>query len=826
MTIFDPGEFGGIDIAGTAPAVFVAGGGQVDSNIVVEWDFDNDGDFSEAVEDITSYVVTAETQSGRDFASLVSGQAGAGQLKVALRNDDDRFSFFNAASPLNAAPNSLRTGRKLRIRTAESTPDDPLLLARDRFNRPDGNLGTTETGQAWTARAGVFRVVGEVASTIEPVNDRVLATISLGVTSYYVQGTIRQVVPSTSRDVGFVVRYTDLSNYTLVRYEAGGVVRIVDRNGGSDTTLATYNVQAWEGMTLGAGVVGTAVTAYVGGVAVASATAASATGTHAGLYAFWGSFTGRSPELDDFHVWEHVAPEVEGVLFTGDITDVDTSVTVGPDKVVMVSADGVLARVARAEIAAPRLPLEGAPTGLVVGDVLARAGMLHPPAAGLDAGTITTGPIGIDDGDGLTLARHLEETERGFLHETNEGQVGYDDRAARATATSQAYFSDTPTAGQFRYSQIEPADHKVLLVNRVTAGVAADAPFGITETTPSGTQHVDITIPTVSPGDLLVVFIAGSHTPTTDLWTEPIWWVRHRHLGRTRGMRVYSHFCDGTEDGEVVRFFDNPAAIGGLWVASMYRIQGWYESYNNGIAMGQPVRGSDPAGLVHGWGRAPTLFLVAESGHGAGAGGMSFDTAEFNPPDGYADQEGAITSSGVPSTEAGILTFRKIDCTETEDPTPYSGLSNATVHESVVFAVRGYNGPHTKATLQNPQTTGGDGRFVTVEDIGSQDDHNLIRDHVAASNLFASETTAEAYCDTVLAMHADDRPVVSVSFYATSDAAHRAQAIRRRVGDKIRLKASGETGLGIDSDMFIETVSHRWSNAAKLWECTWQLSPA
>jgi hypothetical protein len=797
----------------------------VASGIVVEWDFDNDGDFDQAVEDITGYVVAAETLTGRDFASLVSGQAGPGSLRLTLRNDDDRFSYFNAASPLNAAPHSLRVGRKIRVRTSTSTPDDPVLLARDRFDRLDGPLGLTETGQTWTARQGVFAVAGEVASGASPVDTRIMATIDLGVTSYYLQAGVRQVAPVT-REVGFVVRYTDLNNYTLVRYAASsGVVSILDRSAGVETTLATYSVRGWEGMTFGAGVVGTAVTAYVGGVAVASGTAASANSTHAGLYAYCGSYTGRPPELDDFHVWESVAPEVEGILWTGDITDITATVNLGPDKMVTVTADGVLARAARTKVAAPRLPLQGAPTGLVAGNVLARAGLLHPPAAGLDAGTITTGPVAVDDSDALSLARQLEETERGFLHETNEGRIGYDDRAARATASPQAHFSDTPGVGQYRFSRIEPADYKILLVNRVTAGVAADAPSGITRTTPTGSQHVDITLPTVNAGDLLVVFISGSHAPTTDLWVTPIWWAEHRPLKAAKGMRVYSHFCDGTEDATVVRFFNNPSAVAGLWVAQLYRIEGWYESYSNGIAMGELVSGADAGPLAHGWGRAPTLFIVAQAGIVGTDTGMTYD-ADFNPPDGYGPADGAIIGSGSLATEAGILTGYKIDCADSEDPSAWQGLANTSLSESVVFAVRGYNGPHTKATLENPRTTGGDGRFVTVDAVSSQADHNVISDLPTPSNLFASEADATAYADAVLAALADDRPIVRIGFYATVDAAHRAQAIRRRVGDLIWLTATGVTGLGIDGGMFIESIGHRWSEAAKLWEVTWELSPA
>jgi len=821
---------GGALVGGTAPTTFTAAVApeRVDLDLVVEWDFDGDGDFDETVEDITGYVMSAESMSGRDFPSSLTGKAGAGQARFTLLNNDDRFSYFNSSSPLTTAPNSLRTGRKIRVRTTDATAADPVLLARDRFNRSNGPLGTAETGQTWTPQAALFSIRGGVASSDQNTFSAIIATLNVGATSHYAQATIRQLQPHGARFVGLIVGWLDINNYTFVVYDSGIAttgISVYDVDGGVQTLKTHYPLEGWEGMTIGAGRVGNAITAYVGGVPVASATLTGpVNGTQVGLYANHAEFSGRSPEIGDFHVWDHVAGPADGVLWTGDILDVSATVPVGGPKVVTVTAEGTLARAARAQVASPRLARAGAATGLIVGDVLSRAGLLHPPAP-LDEGTVVTGPVGIDDSDALSLARVVEETERGFLHETNEGPIGYQAAGSRTGASSLAWFSDTPGVGQHPYSQIEPGDHKAHIVNRVTAGVAAEAPSGISVTYPAGTQHVDITLPTVAAGDLLVVFIAGSHAPTTDLWVTPLWWVAHREgLKQTRGMRVYSHWCDGTESGTTVRFFANPSAVAGLWIAAVYRIEGWYESYNDGIAMGEPVSGNDAGPLVHGWGRAPTAFLVAQAGIGATGSTMAF-SPDADPPDGYQTANGNITSSGTLAHDAGIMSGHKIDVTDSEDPTPWVGLTNATSLESVVFAVRGYNGPHTKATLEDPRTTGGDGRFVTVEDVGSQDEHNVIRTNQTVPVLFATEADAAAYGDAVLSEFADDRPIVSLSFWAQSSAALRAQAITRRVGDKITVTASGATGLGVQRDWFIENVEHRWPNP-KVWECTWQLSPA
>jgi hypothetical protein len=144
-----------------------------------------------------------------------------------------------------------------------------------------------------------------------------------------------------------------------------------------------------------------------------------------------------------------------------------------------------------------------------------------------------------------------------------------------------------------------------------------------------------------------------------------------------------------------------------------------------------------------------------------------------------------------------------------------------------VFAVRGFNGPHTKATLEDPETTGGDGRFVTVDDEASQVAHRAVRSHPGPAVLFADEDGAQGYGEAVVAGFADDRPIVTLSFFAHKSAGLRAQAIRRRVGDKITLTANQTTGLGIDAaDYFIESIGHRWAEGGTWWEVTYELSPA
>ncbi len=103
---------GGLEIGGTATVAFVHGSDDLaDADVVVEWDLDGDGDFSEPEEDVTADLLAGQSMTGRDWPSQLTGRAGAGQLRLSLHNPDGLYSHFNAASPLNTPPFSVLARR-------------------------------------------------------------------------------------------------------------------------------------------------------------------------------------------------------------------------------------------------------------------------------------------------------------------------------------------------------------------------------------------------------------------------------------------------------------------------------------------------------------------------------------------------------------------------------------------------------------------------------------------------------------------------------------------------------------------------------------------
>lgn len=95
------------------------------ANYKLEVDWDGDDTFGHAEADITADMISVQTRSGRDRASQLTGRATAGQLTAILRNEDGKYSPFQAASPIfgDAIP-----ARKVRLRMEIPNLSDPTYL--------------------------------------------------------------------------------------------------------------------------------------------------------------------------------------------------------------------------------------------------------------------------------------------------------------------------------------------------------------------------------------------------------------------------------------------------------------------------------------------------------------------------------------------------------------------------------------------------------------------------------------------------------------------------------------------------------------------------
>ena len=79
-------------------------------NLYVDWN--NDGDYADSNENLTSYIQNIEWERGRDLANNLTGSSVSGILKVVLRNTTNIFSSFNSDSALFG---SILPSRKVKL---------------------------------------------------------------------------------------------------------------------------------------------------------------------------------------------------------------------------------------------------------------------------------------------------------------------------------------------------------------------------------------------------------------------------------------------------------------------------------------------------------------------------------------------------------------------------------------------------------------------------------------------------------------------------------------------------------------------------------------
>jgi len=93
--------------------------------VLVDWN--NDGDYDDTYDDITSDVLSLQWRRGRDYASQLTGRSSAGKLQATLINTDGKYSPSNTSSVLTG---SILPGRAVRLNSGsgEFPYDFPLVF--------------------------------------------------------------------------------------------------------------------------------------------------------------------------------------------------------------------------------------------------------------------------------------------------------------------------------------------------------------------------------------------------------------------------------------------------------------------------------------------------------------------------------------------------------------------------------------------------------------------------------------------------------------------------------------------------------------------------
>lgn len=164
------------------------------------------------------------------------------------------------------------------------------------------------------------------------------------------------------------------------------------------------------------------------------------------------------------------AGSVTDAMFTGFLDKISPHVEVNGAHVAQVEAVGPLAKIKSHETS---LELQTSQTtGFLISQLLDQAGW---PAADsdIDAGNTTITKCIYDGPSTLEAIREIEETEGGFIRETPEGVIVFEDRTRRLETpytTSQATFSDAAGA-TLTYSRILQGDPLDQIFNVIKATV-------------------------------------------------------------------------------------------------------------------------------------------------------------------------------------------------------------------------------------------------------------------------------------------------------------------------------------------------------------------
>ena len=196
---------------------------------LVQVDWNNDGDFSDADEDVTSDVLGLTLEHFRD---LSSEHIEAARLELELKNDDHKYSPSNASSPLTG---NLKPGRRMWVKAA---------YPYDGFSDTGGTQLQAHTpdfdsGFAWTENLRSFQIAtgGGAQTDSTQGNGDCVATMDFGDADVSFGCDFTRGADAVDHG-GLSLRYSDVSNYLYLRV-TGAAIEVRKVEAGADALVAT-----------------------------------------------------------------------------------------------------------------------------------------------------------------------------------------------------------------------------------------------------------------------------------------------------------------------------------------------------------------------------------------------------------------------------------------------------------------------------------------------------------------------------------------------------------------------------------------------------------
>ena len=442
--------------------------------LLIDWN--NDGDFRDTGEDVTARVARFEWQRGRDNASALTGRSISGKLTAMLDNRSEDYSSFNTSSPLagNVLP-----GRKVQLRSIPPLGyyikldgvDDEVKVTDDAaiqeifasggsvealiFAKSDGegNAGRIVDKGSWyfaVALESGGKVALEFGHTFSGTNGLWRTTALIDINTFK-HAAVTYNRDSTANNPSFkingaAVGHSEITTPTgTATADAGSDLRIGNNVSGIRTFDGSIDdVRLWSDTRTTTEVDDNKFLELVG--------------TEAGLVGYWRFHEGTGSTAADTTAngndgtitgatWGFIG----GILWTGFLDRVVPTPSLRGPKRAQLVAFGPLAHInqRRLDLAMKTNIL----TGQAINDILDEVGW---PTADrdIDTGQSTMARFWIDGINTLESLRIVERSESGFLRETADGKIRFEDRHRRMKAphiTSQATFSDG-AAATLRYS--------------------------------------------------------------------------------------------------------------------------------------------------------------------------------------------------------------------------------------------------------------------------------------------------------------------------------------------------------------------------------------
>jgi len=541
----------------------------VTTDLHIEVDWNRDGDWGDSNEDISDLVLSIQTAIGGSASSL-TGKKDAGRDVVVLNNDDDRFSNYNAASPLMSVPTFVTAGTSSTANGSAPTPGLPAGMAVGDcmicvfYSREATDATVSLPSPAWKEvynnrdSSGLLAVWRRIYQTGDSAPTFTVSGLAAGddciaqlaawrkvntARPITVKGTISS--NTSAQDIGAISGITLPANAMLIviggKADDWTSVATLSQSGVTfteiaepDTTTGNDAGLVWDYGTVDAGTA----------LAITSKTFAV---TGGGSAVGKGVMFALNPEPQVRQGALMRVRDNTDILSIRRVSKITPTVTSQGEKRAILEAVGIFDEMARLQVTP--IASEGGTTGAIIEAALDDAGI---DSDGIDAGDVTLGAYGSSTTSKVSLLSEVQkvaEHELGQLYEDQENyRPVFKARSHRpGNTTSLATFSDDPNE-TLHYEGIEQLDSANAMFNRCISGVT---PYTV------GTEAVLLTIPgphSMSPGGTVNLVAQYADAPL-------ISWNGHTH-DVYYGSNVPVHQSD-TESGDTsaTPSFTLPATI-------------------------------------------------------------------------------------------------------------------------------------------------------------------------------------------------------------------------------------------------------------------------